>query len=304
MKKLVVLVFMSACVLNGKKAQQIIPLYKEVPNSKPAKEKEVVTNKPEELVSKVSTPTLLVYLPKNGTKKSPAIVICPGGGYAVLAIDKEGKAVAQQLAAMGFAAFVLKYRLPDSTIMTDKKIGPLQDAQRAIQMVRENAAEWNIDTGKVGIMGFSAGGHLAATASTHFADAVIDNPQHINLRPNFSVLIYPVISFDSSIGHLGSRENLIGAHPSNEEVNYFSNELQVTSNTPPAFLIHASDDEAVNPMNSILYYEALQKNKVKNCELHIYAKGGHGFGLHLPNANEHWIERFKNWWEVVEKDLK
>ena len=285
------------------KAQQVIPLYKDVPNSKPAKEKEVTTNKTEELVSNVSAPTLSVYLPENKAGKHPAVVICPGGGYAVLAIDKEGKAVAQQLTKMGFAAFVLKYRLPDSAIMVDKKIGPLQDAERAIQVVRENAATWNIDTGKVGIMGFSAGGHLAVTASTHYDNEVIDNGNHINLRPSFSVLIYPVISFDLRVGHTGSRENLIGRHPSEEDVKYFSNELQVTANTPPAFLLHASDDKIVNPKNSILYYEALQKNNVKDCELHIYSKGGHGFGLHLPNPNEHWIERFKNWWDVIEKDL-
>jgi acetyl esterase/lipase len=285
------------------KAQQIIPLYKNIPNSKPAKEKEVVTYKTEEIVSKVSTPTLSVYLPENGAKKNPAVIICPGGGYAVLAFDKEGKAVAKQLANMGFAAFVLKYRLPDNSIMIDKKIGPLQDAQRAIQLVREHAAEWNIDTGKVGIMGFSAGGHLAATASTHYNDAVIDNPMHINLRPSFSVLVYPVISFDSSVGHIGSRENLIGYHPTKEDVKYFSNELQVTSGTPPAFLVLASDDDGVKPLNSILYYEALQKNNVKDCELHIYSKGGHGFGLRLPNPNEHWLGRFKNWWDLIEKDL-
>ena len=286
------------------KAQQIIPLYENVPNSKPAMAKEVITNKTEELVSKVSLPTLSVYLPENKTGKHPAVIICPGGGYAVLAIDKAGKAVAEQLVKMGFAAFVLKYRLPDTAIMVDKKIGPLQDAQRAIQMVRENAAAWNIDTGKVGIMGFSAGGHLAATASTHYNNAVIDNKSHTNLRPNFSVLIYPVISFDLKIGHTGSRENLIGRHPSEEDVRYYSNELQVTPNTPPAFLLHASDDKTVNPRNSTSYYEALLKNNVKDCELHIYAQGGHGFGLRLPNPNEHWIDRFKNWWEVVEKDLK
>ena len=158
-----------------------------------------------------------MYTPAAVNERKAAVIICPGGGYARLAASHEGSDVAKTFNEWGITAFVLKYRLPDDTIMIDKSIGPLQDAQRAIQLVRENAAKWNIDPSKIGIMGFSAGGHLAATASTHFSKAVIDNPYNISLRPDFSILGYPVISFTDSLAHMGSRNNLIGKNASAEK---------------------------------------------------------------------------------------
>ena len=185
------------------------------------------------------------------------MVICPGGGYWVTSIVKEGFAVAREFNKWGVAAFVLKYRIPNDSSMIDKKIGPLQDAQRAIQLVRMHAKEWNVDANKVGIMGFSAGGHLASTAATHFNHSYIENTNNINLRPDFSIFIYPVISFQDSIGHIGSRDQLIGKNPPKPLLDSFSNELQVTAQTPPTFLVHATDDDVVPVMNSIVFYEAL-----------------------------------------------
>jgi acetyl esterase/lipase len=276
-------------------AQVVMNLYDKVPNSKPSPNKEEnITTDNMLRISRVSVPTLAMYTPAVPNEKKAAIIICPGGGYARLAASHEGSDVARVFNDWGITAFVLKYRLPDDTIMVDKSTGPLQDAQRAIQMVRENAAKWNIDPAKIGIMGFSAGGHLASTASTHFNKAVIDNPNNISLRPDFSILLYPVISFTDSLAHMGSRINLIGKNASGEKINEYSNELQVSPQTPPAFLVHAGDDKTVKVQNSIRYYEALLKNNVSG-ELHIYPKGGHGFGMNNKTTSDKWMERLTNW---------
>lgn len=281
-------------------AQVTVPLYDKIPNSKPSVDKETsVTSDGILRISKVSVPTLTMYRPPAGSKKTAAVIICPGGGYGILAASHEGSDVAKVFNEWGITAFVLKYRLPDDSIMVDKSIGPLQDAQRAVQLVRQNAVQWNIDPGKIGIMGFSAGGHLAATASTHFEKTVIDNPRSVSLRPDFSILIYPVISFHDSLVHGGSRKSLIGANPTAEKVKDFSNELQVNGNTPPAFLVHAKDDGAVKADNSTRYYEALQKNKVP-AELRLYEKGGHGFGMNNKTTSDSWMERLRDWMKKSE----
>lgn len=279
-------------------SQISMPLYQDgIPNSKPAPDSELPISRGSIVVlGKVSVPTLSVYLPAKEKATGTAVIICPGGGYSVITIDHEGKEVAKKFTEMGVAAFVLKYRIPDTATMIDKTIGPLQDLQQAIKLVREGAEKWHVKTNQVGILGFSAGGHLAATAGTHFDKAVIDNPNNTSLRPDFLLLIYPVISFADSIAHMGSRDQLIGVNPSVEKIKTFSNELQVTNKTPTTFLLHASDDEAVKVENSLLFYLALLKHQVP-AELHIYETGGHGFGLHLKNKNEAWIERAKNWME-------
>ena len=281
--------------INGLYAQETIALYDKIPNSKPApdKEKSAVTDGILR-ISKVSVPAMTLYKPVSPNNKRSAVIICPGGGYGILAASHEGSDVARLFTEWGITAFVLKYRLPDDTIMIDKRIGPLQDAQRALQLVRENAAKWNIDPAKIGIMGFSAGGHLAATASTHFSKAVIDNANNISLRPDFSILIYPVISFTDSLTHMGSRNNLVGKNPSWENIQEYSNEMQVTALTPPAFLVHASDDKGVKAGNSVKYYEALLKNNIP-AELHLYQNGGHGFGLNNKTTTDKWMDRLKNW---------
>lgn len=280
-------------------AQSIIPLYKEVPNSKPDlnyKEKADTGKDGVIRISKLSIPDIEIFKAPNPGKKSTAVVICPGGGYSILAYNLEGTEVAKILNSWGVTAVVLKYRLPDDAIMKDKSIGPLQDAQRALQYVREHADGLNIDVQKVGIMGFSAGGHLASTASTHFQKSYIDNPKNISLRPDFSILGYPVISMTDSLAHLGSRENLLGKNPSEDLIKEFSNELQVTKNTPPTFLVLADDDNGVNPENSIKYYEALLKNHVP-AEMHIFQNGGHGFGTRLLNGKDNWMDLLKVWME-------
>ncbi len=277
-------------------SQTILPLYKDsIPNSKPVKGAEEVTeNNGIILISKITKPTLTVFLPPKEKANGTAVVICPGGGYSVVAFDYEGTDVAKKFNDMGIAAFVLKYRIPNPETMVDPSIGPLQDAQQAIKIVRESAKQYNINPDKIGIMGFSAGGHLAATEGTHFNKPVIANTSKTSLRPNFMLLIYPVISFTDSLAHMGSRNQLIGKNPSPEKIIEYSNELQITHNTSPTFLVHASDDEAVKVQNSIAFYLALVKNGVP-AEMHIYETGGHGFGMKQKNKNESWMERCKNW---------
>ena len=276
-------------------AQTEIPLYSgNVPNSKPAPNKE--SSLPRDNVtriSKVSVPTLTVYKPANPNGMS--VIICPGGGYGILAFDKEGTRVAEEMNKWGITAFVLKYRLPDDTTNIDRTLAPLMDAQQAIRLVRSKATEWGLKKDKIGIMGFSAGGHVASTAATHFAsNADVTNKDTVSVRPDFAILIYPVISFDSTITHKGSRNNLVGATASAEKINLFSNELQVNAKTPPSFLVHAGDDGAVPVENSIRYYQACVKYNVP-AEMHLYPKGGHGFGMFNKTTSDNWMERLKNW---------
>lgn len=246
----------------------------------------------------VTEPTLTLYAPPAEKSTGTAVVICPGGGYGGLAIAHEGAAVARWLNSLGVTAFVLAYRLPNDAIMTQKSIGPLQDAQQAIRMVRHHAKEWNILPDKIGIMGFSAGGHLASTLSTHFNERVYDPAESMSARPDFALLIYPVISMEVGITHMGSRENLLGRNPSADRVIHFSNELQVNEQTPPAFLVHSIDDEAVPVQNSIAYAQALQKNHVP-CELHVYQSGGHGYGLgRSVNTESTWPDACRKWLEA------
>ena len=199
-------------------AQTTINLYDgAIPNSKPYTTPEWLDpqDNGDTIVHYTSVPTLTLFLPDKAIANGTAVVICPGGGYWVTSIVKEGFDIAREFNKWGVAAFVVKYRIPNDSSMIDKKIGPLQDAQRAIQLVRMHAKEWNVDINKVGIMGFSAGGHLASTTATHFDHSYIDNPNNTSLRPDFSIFIYPVISFQDSIGHIGSRDQLIGKNPPN-----------------------------------------------------------------------------------------
>jgi acetyl esterase/lipase len=248
-------------------------------------------------VAKVSLPTITMYKPTNAN--GMAIIVCPGGGYSILAIDKEGTKVAEEFNKWGITAFVLKYRLPDDSLNVDKSLAPLQDAQQAIRLVRSRSKEWGINKNQIGIMGFSAGGHVASTAATHFnfkADAV--NNDTTSVRPDFAILLYPVISFDTTFGHMGSRNKLIGTQPTADKTAFFSNELHVTSNTPPIFIVHASDDTGVPVENSIRFYQACVKNKV-SVEMHLYPHGGHGFGLYNKTTSDNWMERLKNWLSSV-----
>jgi acetyl esterase/lipase len=244
---------------------------------------------------RVTDPTLIPYIVSENMGKGVAVIICPGGGYGALMLDYEGSSIAEMFNQMGVSAFVLKYRLPNDTIMEDKSVGPLQDAQEALRIVRRNAVKWRINPSKIGIIGFSAGGHLASTLSTHYNDKVYQTIDSTSARPDFSILIYAVITLNTSYTDKGTRERLIGKLPDPKMAERFSNELQVNAHTPPAFLVHSSDDKVVSVQNSINYYLAL-KNAGVPSEIHIFERGGHGYGLAINKGSESaWPELLKKW---------
>ena len=273
-------------------SQEKINLYPNgVPNSKPSSVTESGAERG--LYKGITNPTLEYIKPEkpNGT----AIIVIAGGGYGVIVYNGEGLGTAKSLAEKGISAFVLKYRLPSDEIMQDKKIGPLQDVQQSIKYLRENADKYGIDKSKIGVMGFSAGGHLASTAATHFEKSYIENVQNTNLRPDFQILVYPVITMQDALTHGGSRDALIGKNPNQEDKDLFSNDLQVKTNTPITWLTHAADDKVVDVDNSVQYFEQLRKNKVE-VEMHIYPKGDHGFIFRQKgwmNPLFDWMERNK-----------
>lgn len=276
-------------------AQQTIPLYDgPIPNRRPHENKEELkaNAQVDSLAFKVSEPTLTIFLPEKGKANGTSVIICPGGGYGVLLTKREGSDVARAFNKLGIAAFVLKYRLPSDETMTDRSIGPLQDAQQAIWQVRRHAKEWGISPSGIGVMGFSAGGHLAATVGTHFDTLTVSHFQKGSVRPDFLLLINPVVSFQESFGHMGSKENLLGKNPSKEKINFFSNEMHINPQTPPTFLIHSGNDIVVPVENSTAFYQELRRNKVP-AALHIYSKGEHGF-LTYPSFEE-WFGRCVEW---------
>ena len=295
MKRLILLLILTISMPLG--AQQIIDLYStKIPNSKPYDMKEIRSMEDGRIswITNVSKPTLTIYLPKEEIATGAAVIICPGGGYSGESYLLEGTVIAEALSQKGIAAFILKYRLPSDSIMVDKTIGPLQDAQQAIKVVRQRATEWQLDTTKIGIMGFSAGGHLASTAGTHFNKSYIANAENISLRPSFMILVYPVISFQDELKDKVTRKNLLGEPASKENIMQFSNELHVSSNTPPTWITHAGDDTMVTVENSIRFYQALIQNKVP-VEMHLYPSGDHGFVLHLPT--DEWMQPLFLWME-------
>lgn len=273
--------------------QKAIPLYtKDIPNSKKTPAGYVEKTDSSGWIYNVTEPTVTPYLPEKGANGT-AVIICPGGGYEIIAAVSEGAAIAREFNKIGVTAFVLKYRLPNDSVMVDKTIGPLQDAQMAMLIVRKRAAEWGIDLHKIGIIGLSAGGHLASTAGTHFDKPLIENPANISLRPDFMLLIYPVITL-GPLTNTDTRDNLIGKTPPAEIIDNYSNEKHVTDNTPPTFLVQAGDDDVVPVQNSLLFYNALLNANVK-AEMHIFQAGGHGFGLDNPKSKEKWFDWCKNW---------
>jgi acetyl esterase/lipase len=239
-------------------------------------------------------PALTIYTPPADKANGTAVVVCPGGGYGALAMGHEGKDVAAWLTKRGVTAFVLKYRLGKRY----RHPAPMQDVQRALRTVRARAKEFEIDPHKVGVWGFSAGGHLASTAATHFDDGKADADDPIekqSCRPDFAILCYPVISMEPPYTHSGSRNNLLGDKPDAKLVESLCNDKQVTAKTPPTFLFHTNEDKGVPAENSVLFYLALRKHGVP-AELHIYEKGGHGVGL-APNdpVLSSWPDRLEAW---------
>lgn len=262
------------------KAQQSIPLYPEghVPFAKPNAE----------------LPKLTIYLPERPLKDGKAVIVCSGGSYVGRANDVEGIPACKKLAAAGITAFLLDYRVPRVDMMDSKEWVPLTDAQRAIQYVRENAAKYKIDPKQLGIMGFSAGGHLVSTVGTHFDVTKLDNPHKTSLRPDFMVLIYPVISFADSLTHEISRDRLIGPDITPEKIAFYSNELHVTDNTPPTYITHGIGDSGVKVANSLYFAAALKQHHVP-VEIFLYEKGEHGYGVFDKTSQVQWIDDCINW---------
>jgi len=242
-------------------------------------------------------PSLTVYLPHAEKATGAGVVVCPGGGYGGLALGHEGEEIAQWLLAQGMGAFVVQYRHG----MDHPHPAPLNDARRAVQLVRHHAEEWNIDPNRLGMMGFSAGGHLTATAGVHFFpgdEAASDPVNRQSPRPDFLVLLYPVITLTEPHTHLGSRRNLLGDSPDPDAIAQLSPEQQVTPETPPTFLVHTADDAVVPVENSILFFEALKKAGVP-AELHIYEQGRHGLGLAqgIPGMGR-WPDALLDWLQL------
>lgn len=276
---------------------QYQPLYKTIPNQKPVinRESDTIIDKGILIVRNISEPAYQYFRVKKDDVKRPCIIICPGGGYSIAAAGHEGTDVAKYLNNIGINALVLKYRIPNDANQPDKTIAPLQDVQQAMYLTRTNAAAWGIDAAKIGVMGFSAGGHLAASLATHYADVKIPTEQTLSLRPDFQVLVYPVISM-TDIGHRGSRDNLLGKNPTETQIRYYSNEQNVNSASPPAFIVHANDDKVVPVQNALLYYKALRDQKVE-AKLLLFDKGGHGFGMFNAEEKLQWPEVLKEWLE-------
>jgi acetyl esterase/lipase len=270
---------------------QSFPLYEgaKIPNSKATPDEEIGADKG--WIQHVSRPEIQVYLPAKVKATGASVVIFPGGAYWGLTFDFEGVQQAKYFVDHGVAAFVVKYRLPNDGWMLDKSIGPLQDAQQAMIFARQHATEYNLDANRMGVVGFSAGGHLASTLATRFDSLQIENPDHISLRPDFLVLVYPVVSMDSQVTHLDSRRALLGEKPTQESIDFFSNELHVNAQTPPTLLLHAVDDKLVDVKNSILFLEAL-KHAAVPVEAHLFEKGDHGFFL-IPR--ERWQNTIMDW---------
>jgi acetyl esterase/lipase len=244
-------------------------------------------------VRNVSEAEMYVFLPSKEINSGCAVVICPGGGYGMEAMDHEGYDMARWLAGKGIAGIVLKYRLPNGHPQI-----PSEDARRALRTVRLHAAEWSIQPDKIGIAGSSAGGHLASTAGTRF-DAgnpgSEDPAEKQSCRPDFMLLLYPVITMKEEFTHMGSRNNLLGKGNDLNLIRQYSNEQHVTTETPPVFLVLADNDTGVLPRNSIEFYSALKANKIP-AEMHIFDKGGHGFGMRKNNIPaDHWPELFVDW---------
>lgn len=301
MRTRLILTLFCACLFSVSliQAQNKIPVWPDkIPNRIESGEQELAENNDILWISKIQTPEIEIYLPTNRNNTGVGVMIMPGGGYAGLAYDWEGTDIAKWFNSVGIAAFVLKYRVPLSKSVENKEWVPLQDAQRAIRLIRSKAEEFGIDPEKIGIMGFSAGGHLASTLGTHYDQKIPflnDEIDQISARPDFEILMYPVISMRPEITHGGSRDNLIGKDPSPELINTFSNELHVDSETPPTFLLHATDDGAVKVENSLVFFQALRDHKVP-VEMHIFPSGGHGFGLGIGNPSlEQWPDLLAQW---------
>jgi acetyl esterase/lipase len=276
-------------------AQEFIPLWPvgKMPNTKGMSLKDSIAN---ERVYRVGTPGMYAFFPSAQENKGAAVVICPGGGYERLAYVISGWQLAKWFNTMGISAFVLNYRLPNSPDLKQRELGPLQDAQRAIRFIRSNAKKWRIKSDRIGSMGSSAGGHLAALLATNTTDvsAIGDSISSQSFRPDFAILVSPVITM-GNYAHAGSRKNLLGPNPSPDLLKAYSLENAVTSTTPPCFLAHAYNDTVVDQRNSLLFYQALIDQKIP-ASLHIFPQGGHAIALrNNPGSTQQWTTLCESW---------
>lgn len=281
--------------------QEFIPLWEngKMPNSKGMDLKDDIRN---ERIYQVGMPGFYAYFPPNQENKGAAVVICPGGGYERLAYLAAGHQFAKWFNAIGVSAFVLNYRLPNSPDLVNREIAPLQDAQRAVRIIRANAEKWQIKIDKIGIVGTSAGGHLAANLGVETEDVakIGDDLDKLLFNPNFMILISPVITM-GEFTHTGSKKSLLGENPTKELVEKYSLEKQVTEKTPPAFLVHATNDKGVSVRNSLMFYDALLDKNV-SASLHIFPFGGHSIALrNNPGSTEEWTKLCEMW--LIEMDF-
>lgn len=306
MKQLILSLITCFIVSYHSNSQEVISLWndKDIPNYKHSDEQEFIPKRDIIFIQKVQKPTLEIFLPSKQNANGMAVLILPGGGYSGVAYDWEGTDYAKWLNSKGIAAFVLKYRMPQATSVVISQYAPIQDAQRAIRYIRYHSEKFNIQKNKVGVIGSSAGGHLASTLGTHFENDYYiskDEIDNASTRPDFMMLIYPVISMKNTITHLGSRNRLLGKNPSHELVLQFSNELQITTKTPPTFIVHSGNDRTVPVENSLLIYNALLKNNVATT-LHIFPNGGHGYSMGKSRNNApDWTNLAGNWLDKLFK---
>ena len=292
MKKIITLIFIIASLQS--QAQQFLPIWPDgkKPNFNGVVIKDSITNR----VWRVGTPGFYTFIVQPEENAGTAVLICPGGGYERLAYLQSGFTLAKWFNTYGINAFVLNYRLPNQPDLVNRKIAPLQDAQRAMKVIRMHAGEWNIQPGKIGVMGVSAGGHLASWLGESQEDfsGIKDALDTVSYHPNFMVLISPVISF-GKYAHKGSRNNLLGADTTQSVIEKYSNELHVNADVPPTFMVHAFNDPAVNVRNSLMFYSALVENNV-NASIHIFPQGGHGMRLHdNPGSTDMWTDLLIAW---------
>ncbi len=284
-----------SCLLKNVNSQEFIPIWPKgkMPNSKGIAISDSIAN---ERIYRVGTPGMYAFFPSQQENKGSAIVICPGGGYERLAYNISGFQLAKWFNTMGISAFVLNYRLPNSIDLVQREAGLLMDAQRAVKMIRANAALWKINPSKIGIQGSSAGGHLAAMAVNAKEDIsnIGDSFDTIQYKPNFAILVSPVIDM-GSFAHKGSKKNLLGDNPSQAMIEKYSMQLQVTDKTSPCFIVDAIDDKTVPPMNSLLFYKALLEKNV-SASFHVFPQGAHSIALrNNPGSTELWTSLCEAW---------
>lgn len=277
------------------RAQEFIPLWNKtsMPNSKGIKLEDKIEN---ERIIQVGTPGMYTFFPSLQENKGAAVLILPGGGYQRLAYIISGTQLAKWFNSIGISAFVLNYRLPTSPDLKEKQIGPLQDAQRALRIIRSNAEKWSIRPDKIGVMGTSAGGHLAAMVGTSTGDvsAIGDGLDQTSFLPNFMILVSPVITM-GGYGHTGSRNSLLGENPSRALIEKYSVELHVKLTTPPAFIVHAFDDKSVSVRNSLMFYQALVDKNI-SASIHVFPQGAHAIAMrNNPGSTAEWTTLCEMW---------